>query len=161
MFMPDVFSREDRSRVMSAIRSRGNLGTEIQLAKILRRHRIIGWRRHQKVFGHPDFVFPKLQLAIFVDGCFWHGCPKHGRQPRSNKGYWTPKLRRTKARDKRYTTELRRKGWHVIRIWQHELRNERKIIRKISANSNLANSDPTRPRSRFRKRALVGDASAR
>ena len=60
--MPDVFSKQKRSAAMSLIRSRG----------------VTGWRRGSKLPGKPDFVFPKLRVALFVDGCFWHGCPKHG-----------------------------------------------------------------------------------
>jgi DNA mismatch endonuclease (patch repair protein) len=131
--MPDVFSVEVRSRVMSAIRSRGNLKTEVELAKIFRKSGIRGWRRHQNVHGRPDFVFAKLRVAIFVDGCFWHGCPRHGRKPTSNQQYWTPKLKRTRARDERYTAELRQGGWLVIRIWQHELLAPGRVTLKCKA----------------------------
>ncbi len=68
--MADVFTKAKRSEVMSRIRGRGNKATELALAKLLRRHRITGWRRNQAVFGKPDFIFPKLKLAVFVDGCF-------------------------------------------------------------------------------------------
>ena len=85
--MADVFSKSKRSEVMSRIRSRGNQATELALAKLFRRHKITGWRRNQKVFGKPDFIFPKHKLAVFVDGCFWHGCPKHGTQPKGNAAF--------------------------------------------------------------------------
>ena len=75
--MADVFSKRKRSEVTSRIRGRGNKDTELALAMLMRRHRISGWRRNQNVFGKPDFVFRKLKLAVFVDECFWHGCPKH------------------------------------------------------------------------------------
>ena len=84
--MPDVFTKAKRSEVMSRIRGRGNKDTELALAKLLRRHRITGWRRNQPVFGKPDFVFPKLKLAVFVDGCFWHGCPKHASKSNAKPG---------------------------------------------------------------------------
>ena len=113
---------------MAAIRSRGNRNTELRFADILRRNGIRGWRRHQKLPGSPDFIFRKAGLAIFVDGCFWHGCPTHGHRPRSNQRYWHPKLERTKARDLAYTKLLRRKGWLVLRIWEHELPSETKIV---------------------------------
>ena len=84
---------------MAAIRSKGNKDTELKLAELLRKNRIVGWRRHQALPGRPDFVFPRERVAIFVDGCFWHGCPKHGRKPTSNRAYWLPKLRRNQERD--------------------------------------------------------------
>jgi DNA mismatch endonuclease (patch repair protein) len=119
--MPDVFNKAKRSKVMAAIRSRGNKDTELKLASILRAACITGWRRHQPLPGKPDFVFARDRLALFVDGCFWHGCPKHGRQPRTNKAYWSQKLARNKARDRSVSRALRQSGWTVIRIWEHRL----------------------------------------
>lgn len=113
----DRVSAKIRSQMMSRIRGRGNKETEVALAKLLRRHGIKGWRRHQPVFGTPDFIFPKFRLAVFVDGCFWHGCPKHGTKPKSHRAYWWRKLARNKKRDQLVTRTLRRAGWHVIRIW--------------------------------------------
>lgn len=106
---------------MSRIRSRGNKDTELALATLLRAHRITGWRRNQPVFGKPDFVFAKLKLAIFVDGCFWHGCPDHGRREhRVNAWYWPEKIQRNVDRDADTTRRLMARGWTVIRIWEHE-----------------------------------------
>jgi DNA mismatch endonuclease (patch repair protein) len=68
----------------------------------------------------PDIVFTRAHVAVFVDGCFWHACPDHGRQPRVNDGYWRPKLQRNKERDERNTSALRNAGWIVIRAWEHE-----------------------------------------
>jgi DNA mismatch endonuclease, patch repair protein len=92
--MADTFTPEKRSEVMAAIRSKKNGQTELRLASILKEHGLFGWRRHARVYGNPDFVFYSVRLAIFVDGCFWHGCPLHGRMPRSNEHYWLPKLER-------------------------------------------------------------------
>jgi DNA mismatch endonuclease Vsr len=75
--MPDTFTKQKRSEMMSRIRSAGNKGTELRLVQIFRTNSITGWRRGSKLPGKPDFVFPKQRLAVFVDGCFWHGCPKH------------------------------------------------------------------------------------
>src|SRR5437879_5928610 len=97
--MPDVFTKTKRSQVIATIRSRGNKDTELKLAAILRAAGITGWRRHQPVLDRPDFVFRRARLAVFVDGCFWHGCPKHGRNPDSNRAYWLPKLARNRDRD--------------------------------------------------------------
>jgi DNA mismatch endonuclease, patch repair protein len=68
----------------------------------------------------PDIVFPAVKVAVFVDGCFWHACPKHGRHPTRNINYWTPKLERTVERDRRNTAALEAAGWTVLRIWEHE-----------------------------------------
>ena len=121
---------------MAAIRSRANQSTELRMAAIFRANRIKGWRRYWRLFGQPDFVFPKPRVAIFVDGCFWHGCPKHGRKPDSNRGYWLPKLARNRARDKRVTRQLRNLGWTVLRIWHHELVNEARVLRRCLAALN-------------------------
>ncbi|ADJ50913.1 DNA mismatch endonuclease, patch repair protein [Amycolatopsis mediterranei S699] len=67
----------------------------------------------------PDIVFTKRKVAIFVDGCFWHVCPHHGRQPTSNEWYWAPKLRRNMSRDQLVTEALEDAGWRVVRIWEH------------------------------------------
>jgi DNA mismatch endonuclease, patch repair protein len=106
---------------MAAIRSIGNKDTELRLAAIFRATGITGWRRRQPLLGRPDFVFRRARLAVFVDGCFWHGCPKHGRQPTSNRGYWIPKLRRNQERDLAVKRALSKRGWTVIRLWEHEL----------------------------------------
>ena len=151
--MPDVFSKAKRSEVMSRIRSRGNRDTELALAKLLRANGITGWRRHLliratvesrwlRVEGRiprknlqlstlnpqlavrPDFVFLKSRTAIFVDGCFWHGCPKHATKPKNNRTFWRRKLVGNKTRDRAVNRVLRQVGWRVLRIWQHELKRK-------------------------------------
>jgi DNA mismatch endonuclease, patch repair protein len=131
--MADVFDKRKRSDVMSRIRSSGNKDTELALAKLMRRNRIVGWRRNQSVFGKPDFVFTQARLALFVDGCFWHGCLKHSKPPRSNPTYWQAKMIRNKARDRSVSRALWRKGWRVLRVWEHELarKNEAQLLRRI------------------------------
>jgi DNA mismatch endonuclease (patch repair protein) len=133
----DVFSKLKRSEVMSRIRSRGNKDTELALAKLLRRHGITGWRRNQPVFGKPDFVFRQVRLALFVDGCFWHGCPKHGTQPVGNRSFWKKKFARNQTRDRLVTQTLRKLGWRVLRIWEHEIasKNEARLFRRIQRQS--------------------------
>jgi DNA mismatch endonuclease (patch repair protein) len=120
--MPDVFTKAKRSDVMSRIRGRGNKETELALMKLLRRNRVTGWRRHQPIFGKPDFVFRTEKIAVFVDGCFWHGCPKHCKTPAGNRAFWKKKLATNKARDRRVNRELRKIGWRVVRIWEHDLK---------------------------------------
>lgn len=123
----DVFTKAKRSEVMSKIRGKGNKDTELLLVKLLRANGISGWRRHYPIVGKPDFAFPKLKLAVFVDGCFWHGCPKHGVQPKSNQEFWLTKLNANKARDRKVNRLLRSKGWHVLRIWEHDLTKEKQV----------------------------------
>jgi DNA mismatch endonuclease (patch repair protein) len=115
--MADVFSVKKRSAVTSRIRAKGNKDTEQVLAQLLRAERIVGWRRHVPLFGSPDFVFHAKRVAMFVDGCFWHCCPKRGRQPDTNGEYWNSKLLRNQQRDRRVTRKLRTAGWKVVRIW--------------------------------------------
>src|SRR6185437_2460350 len=125
--MVDVFSRQQRSEIMSRVKGRENAATEIRLIHIFREYGIHGWRRRSSVFGRPDFIFAAAKLAIFVDGCFWHGCSIHGQVPASNRAFWTQKIDRNRARDKLVVKELRRLGWKVIRIWQHDLKQPRKV----------------------------------
>ncbi len=152
--MADVFTKRKRSEVMSRIRSRGNQDTELALARLLRRNKITGWRRHVEIRGgasvrasrlvrslappkafrvRPDFIFPKRRLAIFVDGCFWHACPIHATKPKNNAAFWREKLAGNRRRDARVTRTLRRAGWRVLRVWEHELarKNELKLLRRI------------------------------
>ena len=131
--MPDVFTKAKRSEVMSRVRGSGNRDTELALIALFRRHGVTGWRRKQKLFGKPDFVFRRERLCVFVDGCFWHGCPKHATQPKTRARFWREKIARNKARDREVGRELRRKGWRVMRIWEHELRRkgEARLVGRI------------------------------
>jgi DNA mismatch endonuclease (patch repair protein) len=106
---------------MSRIRGRGNKATEIALARLLRQYRITGWRRHLPIFGKPDFTFRRKRVVVFVDGCFWHGCPKHSNTPSSNRAFWSRKLSANKTRDRLVTSTLKKNGWRVLRIWEHDL----------------------------------------
>lgn len=107
---------------MSLIKGRGNEATEQKLVRLFRRARITGWRRHLPLPGKPDFAFPKSKVAVFVGGCFWHGCPKCYKRPKTNRRFWDRKHEYNKAHDRRVARHLRRHGWRVIRIWQHSLR---------------------------------------
>ena len=140
--MPDVFTKTKRSAVMARIRSRGNLATEMRMIAIFRAHGITGWRRNRPVFGHPDFVFPKLRAALFVDGCFWHGCPCHYRAPATRRAFWRKKFERNTARDRLVTRTLRKAGWRVVRVWECALTGSgegaavSRIVRAINAKMN-------------------------
>jgi DNA mismatch endonuclease (patch repair protein) len=133
--MPDVFTPEKRSAVMSRIRGSGNKDTELRMIALFRTHEITGWRRKQKLFGKPDFVFPREKLAVFVDGCFWHrhlNC-KFTYTPKSRVEFWLPKFQRNIARDRLVTRELRKAGWRVLRVWECDLvpRRQARVSRRI------------------------------
>jgi DNA mismatch endonuclease, patch repair protein len=127
----DTFTRAERSRIMAAVKSRGNELTELRLARLFRRYHITGWRRHLALTGNPDFTFQAKRVVVFVDGCFWHGCTHHLRMPQSNKTYWEKKISRNVIRDRITCKALRAKGWKVIRIWEHELLNEEQLVRRL------------------------------
>jgi DNA mismatch endonuclease (patch repair protein) len=131
--MPDVFTKAKRSDVMSRIRSRGNKATELKLVSILRAAGISGWRRHQPVPGRPDFIFRRARLALFVDGCFWHGCRWHCRMPKSRKEFWTSKIARNRARDREVRAQLRSRGWKLLRVWEHALADPAEVLRRLKA----------------------------
>jgi DNA mismatch endonuclease (patch repair protein) len=114
---------DQRSRIMSAIKSKGNKSTEARMAALLRRERLSGWRRGSKLPGRPDFLFRKERVALFVDGCFWHGCPRCHRSPKTNPAYWTEKISRNVARDARVSRKLRRLGFAVVRVRECQLRD--------------------------------------
>ena len=119
--MTDVLSKGRRSYCMSRIRGSGNRETELRMISLFRQNKITGWRRRWPLMGRPDFVFPDSRVALFVDGCFWHGCPKHYIKPKNNSAFWKRKLHANRARDRQVNRELRRKGWRVVRIWEHDL----------------------------------------
>lgn len=132
--MPDIFDAKNRSRLMSLVKSTGNKGTELRLIQVFRAQGIMGWRRGSKLPGKPDFVFLKFKAMVFVDGCFWHGCPKHGTKPKTNAAFWRTKIARNKARDNEVNRLLRAKGWKVMRIWEHELsrKNSARLLRRLA-----------------------------
>lgn len=143
--MPDVFTKAKRSEVMSRIRSRGNQDTELRLRAVFRAQGITGWRRQVAVrysgsgklpvrkSVRPDFIFRAQKLAIFVDGCFWHGCPQHFRRPQTRQKFWDAKIGRNRARDAEVTKGLKKTGWRVLRLWEHELapRQEKRLLSRL------------------------------
>ncbi len=128
------------------IRSRGNRDTELRLITIMRADGITGWRRGAslqcKVEGltlkkfrvKPDFVFRTHRLAVFVDGCFWHGCPLHATQPKTNAAFWRKKISANRTRDRLVSRTVRARGWRVLRIWEHELtcKNEPRLLARLN-----------------------------
>lgn len=131
--MADTVSKEKRSSVMAAVKSKGNRSTELKLIGILRKYHLTGWRRNQSLFGKPDFVFRRQRVVVFVDGCFWHGCPKCYRRPSSSREYWDKKVQGNIARDRKVNEKLSLDGWTVVRIWEHELADVVKISERISS----------------------------
>lgn len=119
--MADRLSPEQRSFNMSRIRASGT-SPERRLGELLRtlfpEEEI---EKRPALPGKPDFFLPRLGLAVFADGCFWHGCPKHYRLPENNRPYWQEKLRRNQARDRAAGRALRAMGLRPVRVWEHEL----------------------------------------
>ena len=120
--MADVYNKATRSAVMQKVRSKGNKSTELRIIEIFSKCGITGWRRNYPVKGHPDFVFLSRKVAVFVDGCFWHGHNCRNTRPKENAEYWTKKRERNIAHDKAITSVFQSRGWRVIRIWECELK---------------------------------------
>ena len=122
-----------RSKTMSAIRGKNNHSTELKLRMAFVRKSIKGWTSNAKlILGNPDFFFTKKRLAVFVDGCFWHGCPKCGHFPKSNRAFWKAKILRNRQRDQLVNRKLKRKGIKVIRIWEHSLQRQEELSHTIN-----------------------------
>ena len=128
--MVDTFSKTERSRIMASVKSRDAKSTELKFILLLKEKGITGWRRNYPLTGKPDIVFSRFKIAVFIDGCFWHGCPHHCRMPSSNVNYWNNKIEKNKIRDKKITKALKMRGWQVIRIWEHEIKTG-KLNRKL------------------------------
>lgn len=131
--MADWLSQEQRSRNMASIRSKGNRTTEARFVELLRAAHVSGWRRHQNLPGRPDFTFQEKRLAVFVDGCFWHGCPRCYRLPEDNRPYWRQKVLTNRCRDQRNARQLRLKGWKILRVWEHALEDNKRRGRTLQA----------------------------
>lgn len=112
-----------RSATMRAIRSR-DTALESRLSSALWRHGCRYRRNVASVFGCPDFCVKARKVAVFVDSCFWHGCEDHCRMPRSNTEYWNAKIERNRERDRLVTETLKKEGWTVIRVWEHEIEDD-------------------------------------
>lgn len=126
--MTDIFDPEKRSEIMSKVKGK-DTAPELMLRRAL-------WEaglRYRKHYGphRIDIAFPCKKVAIFVDGCFWHGCPLHASTPKTNADYWIPKLEMNKRRDRETTAALEDEGWIVIRVWEHELKSPESMIESI------------------------------
>ena len=125
----DTFSQKKRSWIMAQVKSSGNRSTEAALLAVLRHNRITGWRRGYPLIGKPDFVFPRAKIAVFVDGCFWHGHPQKCRVPKAHRAYWMKKIARNVARDRQVRRTLQEKGWKVVRIWEDSVQKQATVTR--------------------------------
>lgn len=139
----DRFDKATRSRVMSRSKSRGTRSTEWKFRSLLMRRGVRGWTLGYRsgLAGSPDIVFSRARLAIFLDGCFWHGCQRCRSIPATNRAFWMSKIQKNRKRDRKVQRMLRAQGWKVVRIWEHELRNDltecmKRIASKAKLNSN-------------------------
>jgi DNA mismatch endonuclease, patch repair protein len=140
--VPDVLTPEQRSFNMSRIRG-SNTGPERIVRKGLRAARIAGYKTHSSLPGKPDIVFPKAKLAVFVDGCFWHGCPEDYHEPETRREFWKRKIGRNITRDREVNATLVGQGWNVMRIWEHQVkRSPDQIIETLVARLKTLSARP-------------------
>lgn len=136
--MADDRTTAQRSETMRRVKSRGT-SCEAALARAMRGLGLRPGRTggpRSTLPGSPDFVFRRARIAVFVDGCFWHGCAKHCRMPGTNRAYWERKIARNKARDRAADRALRGAGWRVVRVWEHAVRVDaqrcaRRVLRAV------------------------------
>lgn len=137
---------------MRRVRSTGNRSTERRLRAALVSRGISGWEMHAADLpGTPDFVFRSASLAVFVDGCFWHGCPRCDRRlPATNSEYWARKIQGNRRRARLVARALNRRGFGTLRIWEHELHRER--LSSVVDRLSFRVGGPKRPSGGSRRR---------
>lgn len=141
--MGNLLTDEQRSRNMRAIKSQSAL--ENMVSKALWKNGIRFRKNNKDLFGKPDISIKKYKIVIFIDSCFWHVCPIHGNWPKTNKEFWEEKLKKNVIRDIEVTKFYRKNGWHIIRVWEHDLKEDfnKKINELITfiteVKSNSAN----------------------
>lgn len=138
--MTDTLTPEQRKRCMSRVKGK-DTKPEVKLRKALWR-KGLRYRLGYKLPGKPDIVFVSARIVVFVDGCFWHGCPIHGSIPETNRMFWEKKISKNIQRDLEVTVELQNNGWTVIRVWTHELKEEfdsvvNEITRVVNEKSEM------------------------
>lgn len=141
--MVDPLNPAERAARMAKVRGSGNQSTEGRVEIALTQAGIIGWEKHPRnVLGKPDFFFPHQRLALFVDGCFWHACPICNRRtPTARSDFWRTKIDENRRRDNRNRRQLRQRGYHVMRVWEHDLKKDtwlkrlRSTIRRIESQA--------------------------
>lgn len=138
--MADVFDSTKRSDIMRCVRSKKNKSTELRLIEIFKQNEIKGWRRNYPVKGHPDFVFLEKKIAVFVDGCFWHGHDCRNTRPEEHKEYWQKKREQNAKHDQEVTAMFESRGWTVLRIWECELKkkNQNVLVERLHKAINCS-----------------------
>lgn len=158
--MADTVSKKVRSRIMASIGSE-KTGPELLLRRALRANGVTGWKfQGYGIPGRPDFIFEAQKVAVFVDGCFWHGCITCCRPPKSNRIYWSKKLRNNILRDRRANKELIADGWKIVRFWEHEVlgaadkcaERVRMVIARKRASSKVLGLSPSLGRKLYARR---------
>jgi DNA mismatch endonuclease, patch repair protein len=125
--MADVLTQEQRKLNMSSIKGK-NTSPELKLRKLIYSKGVRGYRVHPNIPGKPDVIFTKYKLAIFVDGCFWHKCPVHFKEPDTRKEFWLEKINQNVERDQIVNLKLKEAGWIVLRIWEHQIRENPDVV---------------------------------
>lgn len=120
--MTDTFSPEERSEIMRKVKSK-DTSLELRIRSALHR-RGLRFRLAYPLPGKPDIVFVRSRVVVFVDSCFWHGCPKHVRMPKANAEYWIHKIARNARRDSEVKSRYKRRGWKLLRFWEHQLKRD-------------------------------------
>jgi DNA mismatch endonuclease (patch repair protein) len=128
----------ERTQHMRSIRPKGNRSTERRLRAYLIQAKVSGWAVHPvDVPGTPELVFRSERIAVFTDGCFWHGCQRCGKTPRTNASYWAKKIQLNIERDRKDEANLLALGFLVVRLWEHEIReNSNSCVSRIMALLN-------------------------
>lgn len=137
--MTDVMSASKRSALMSRIRG-SNTSPELKLRRVLFSRGFRYRLNLRSLPGRPDIVFPRDKVAVFVDGCFWHSCPRHRAWPTTRSSFWREKLTANRSRDLRVSAILRGRGWLVVRIWEHEIEEDlrsaaEKVTKKLTGRT--------------------------
>lgn len=131
----DNVSQEARTRAMRAVKSQDSK-MEVAFRSALWRVGLRFYKNVKTLPGKPDIVFPKKKLVVFLDSCFWHGCPQHLRKPVSNTDYWQAKFERNRRRDAQVNAYYRENNWRIVRIWEHELKTD--FAGKVAQVAQLA-----------------------
>lgn len=131
----DRLTKQERSNLMSKVKGK-NTKIEVMIRNGLRKNGIRNYRVNYKINGTPDLAFVKEKIVVFIDGCFWHKCGLCYSEPKSNVAYWKKKVDENVNRDRNVDAELIKQGWDVIRIWEHDVKNNlagaiTKILREL------------------------------
>lgn len=140
----DNLTPTQRHKNMQNIRSKETI-IEMRVRSELRRRGLRFRKNVPNMIGKPDIVFPSSKVAVFLDSCFWHQCPYHANLPLIRRKYWIPKLERNKERAKEVNRQIRKKGWTVLRFWEHQIKNHfdeciNKVAKVVKSRETLRKS---------------------